>query len=80
MEYLRQCLAPNVVRRAVKYSVVVGIVLVVINHGDTIFRGEVGSDEAAKMALTFLVPYSVSTLSSVGAMREMEASRTTAGS
>lgn len=73
-DYVRQCLAPNTVRRALKYSVVVGLVLVAINHGDTIIRGEVGFGEAAKMALTFLVPYCVSTLSSVGAMREMEAS------
>ena len=70
-EWLRMCFRKTVMRRSLKYSIIVGTLLVAINHGDTIIRGEVETQQIAKMMLTFLVPYTVSTLSSVGAMREM---------
>ena len=62
-----------VVRRALVYLVVVGSILVAINHGDALMRGEVDSARLFKMILTPLVPYAVSTLSSVGAIREAAA-------
>ena len=64
-----------VVRRALTYAVVVGSVLIGINHGDAILRGEIGSVRLLKMGLTLLVPYTVSTLSSVQAMRQMSTGR-----
>ena len=72
-EWLQMCLDKKTVRRAFKYSIVVGSILVVINHGDTLIRGEVGGQQVVQMLLTYLVPYTVSTLSSVGAIREMRA-------
>ena len=60
-----------VVRRAIAYAVVVGAVLISINHGDAILRREVGTDRLLKMGLTVLVPYLVSTFSAVGATRQM---------
>ena len=74
-DWLQMCFQKKVMLRALKYSLIVGALLIAINHGDTIVRGEVGSQQVAQMLLTLLVPYTVSTLSSVGAMREMEASR-----
>ena len=62
----------SVVRRALGMAAVVGALLIAINHGDAILRGEVDSGRLAKMALTLLVPYCVSTYSSVGAMRAMQ--------
>jgi hypothetical protein len=59
----------SVVRRALTYAVVVGAVLITINHGSAILRGDVDGSRALRMALTALVPYVVSTLSSVGAIR-----------
>ena len=56
-----------VVVRACKYAVGVGAVLIAINHGDALLAGELGPGRLLKMALTVLVPYAVSTLSSVGA-------------
>ena len=70
-EFLRLALLPRVIRRALKLAVVVGIVLIAINHGDAILQGEVSRGRLCRMALTFLVPYMVSTLSSVQAMRDM---------
>lgn len=58
-----------VVRRALGYLVVVGAVLVLINHGDALWRGEMDAGRLFKIVLTPLVPYCVSTLSSVSAIR-----------
>ncbi len=69
-DYLRLAFQPRVVRRALKFAVVVGLVLISINHGDAILRGDVTHRRIFQMALTVMVPYIVSTLSSVQAMRE----------
>jgi len=53
---------------------VVGAVLIAINHGDALLRGEVSAERWWKMGLTVLVPYTVSTLSSVGALRSVAGS------
>jgi hypothetical protein len=68
--FLALAIQAGVVRRALGYAVVVGSLLIGINHGDAILAGEIGSSQWLKMGLTVLVPYAVSTLSSVGAMRE----------
>ena len=59
----------SVVLRSLAYGVVVGAILILINHGEAIWEGEVGTNRVLKMGLTVIVPYVVSTLSSVGAMR-----------
>lgn len=58
-----------VVRRALVYFGVVGSVLIAINHGDALLRGDVDGVRWVKMLLTPVVPYLVSTLSSVSAVR-----------
>lgn len=62
----------RVVRRALGFAVVVGSVLIAINHGDAILAGDVDARRWLKMGLTVLVPYCVSTLSSVGAALDAE--------
>jgi len=59
-----------VVRRALLMSVVVGHVLGAINHGHTILAMQMTGADWTRFALTFIVPYCVSTLSSVLAIRE----------
>jgi hypothetical protein len=59
-----------VVRRALAYAVVVGAVLVSINHGDSLLHGDVDRGRLLRIGLTVLVPYVVSTLSSVSALRQ----------
>ncbi len=61
----------DVVRRAAGYAVVVGSILIVINHGDVLLEGNVASAIFWKMGLTAVVPYLVSTFSSVGAIRAL---------
>jgi hypothetical protein len=70
-EWVRLAVQPTVVRRALKFAFVVGAILIIINHGYAIVQGQVTSGRIWQMCLTVLVPYTVSTLSSVGAMREM---------
>ena len=64
-------LKPSVVKRALKYAVVVGSILIAMNHSNAILRGELPPARLFRMGLTVIVPYVVSTLSSVGAMREI---------
>ena len=75
-EWLRIAAEPRIVRRALKYSLVVGAVLIAINHGDAIVRGDVGLARLFRMLLTMMVPYCVSTASSVGAIREIARTQT----
>lgn len=60
----------SVVLRALKIALIVGVVLALINHGDRLLTGTVDGIGWFKIALTFLVPYSVSTYSSVSAVRD----------
>ena len=61
---------PSVVRRAGKIALVVGVVLAMINHGDKILSFTLSPTDLGKIALTFCVPYCVSTYSSVLAIKE----------
>jgi len=56
---------PRVRDRAIRVAVVVGAVLFVINQLDVVLSGGLNALVAAKIALTFLVPYSVSTYSAL---------------
>ena len=59
-------------RRAAIIALIVGHVLAVINHGDRILAGTMTMLDWCKVGLTFLVPYTVSTISSVLALREQQ--------
>jgi len=74
--WLALATSAGVVRRALLMAAVVGALLITINHGDAILRGDVDRARLLKMALTLLVPYCVSTYSSVGAMRAMRSGGT----
>ncbi len=69
-EWLQLASQGVVVRRALGYAVVVGLILIAINHADALLRGDLDSTRIFKMGLTVMVPYCVSTASSVGAMRQ----------
>ena len=69
-DWIRLATDRTVVIRALKYALLVGAILIAINHGDAILAGDtLSADRLLKMLLTMFVPYIVSTLSSVGAMR-----------
>jgi hypothetical protein len=53
-------------------ALVVGTILVAINYGDAILRGELRQGQVWRLLLTFAVPYCVSTYSSVSAIRSVK--------
>jgi hypothetical protein len=59
-----------VLDRAVRVALVVGTILFAINHLDVVLRGEITLVVAAKVALTYLVPYCVSTYSALEVSRQ----------
>jgi predicted cation transporter len=60
---------PPIVRRGLISSVVVGTLLITINHGSAIVAGQLSTDRWVRMGLTVLVPYLVSVVSSVSTIR-----------
>ena len=59
----------DVILRALKMACIVGIVLAIINHGDHILLGTMTVTNWIKVLITFCVPFCVSTISSVLAIR-----------
>ena len=70
-EWFELATSGPVVRRALGYASVVGAILIGINHGDVILSGSVGRERLLKMGLTVIVPYLVSTFSSVAALKDV---------
>jgi hypothetical protein len=70
-DWLRMAREPVLVRRALKYAIVVGAVLIAINHGDALLRGDLDAVRLFRIGLTVIVPYCVSTASSVEAIRTL---------
>ena len=60
----------DVLLRAFKMASIVGIVLAIINHGDQILLGTMTYSNWIKILITFCVPFCVSTISSVLAIRK----------
>ena len=70
-DWLRLAAHPATVRRALITAVIVGAILIAINHGPAILHGELTRSRIIQMCLTVLVPYLVSTVSSVSTRREL---------
>ena len=62
-------LRSDIVRRSARVAVVVGSLLALINHGDALLKMQLESTQMLQIALTYLVPYSVATYSSVRAIQ-----------
>jgi hypothetical protein len=60
---LGMALAPGTALRALKLALVVGTLLTLINQGDVLLRGL--APDWLKLVLTYLVPYGVSTWTSI---------------
>ena len=65
----------DVFLRAIKFASIVGIILAVINHGDHIVTGNMTLINWVKIAITFCVPFCVSTFSSVLAIKKEKLSK-----
>jgi len=58
------------VRRSVRTAVVVGTVLVAVNHGAALAQGEFTAGMLWQIPLNYLVPFSVATWGALGSCRE----------
>lgn len=74
--FLTLALSRLVVMRALKVAILIGSILVLINHGEKIMVMTISPKDCLKMILTYLVPYGVSTWSAVMAIRENPVSST----
>lgn len=74
--WLRLAGHPGTVRRAFFTAVIVGSVLVGINHGPALLAGDFSRGRLVQMVMTYFVPYIVSTVSSVSTRRELAAKNT----
>jgi|GEM_PF-292553 len=66
--WFKIALQKNILMRALKVALVVGSILMLINHGDVILSNGLSIKESIKITLTYLVPYCVSTYSSTEAV------------
>lgn len=67
--FLTLAISRPIVLRGLLYAATVGPVLIALNHFDSILAGDIDAVRAIKITLTPIVPYVVSTLSSVQAIR-----------
>lgn len=61
--------AKQVTINAIKIAIIVGSILAIINYGDRIISGDMLSSDWIKLGFSYLVPYAVSTVSSVSAIK-----------
>lgn len=66
--WLKTAAREDVVKRSLRVAAVVGTILVLINYSDRLIAGTLSYADGIKMALTYLVPYCVSTYASVSAI------------
>jgi hypothetical protein len=64
-EWLAYCVSKPVVRRALLSALIVGSILVLINHSDALLNKQIDGIRLFRICLTLIVPYVVSTVSSV---------------
>ncbi len=70
-EFLSLCFTRQIVKRASVTALVVGAILIAINHGDALLSGQIDTSRLFKIILTVFVPYIVSTVSSASAILSM---------
>lgn len=75
-KFLELATSRQVVKTAIKISLLVGSILALINHGQAITQLSLTRTSFIQILLTYLVPYCVSTYSSVKALQNHTESNT----
>jgi hypothetical protein len=75
-DWLAIALSATVRKRAFRVALIVGSIIAIINYGDKLMGGTLALRDVIKILMTFLVPYGVSTYSSVSATQEAARKRT----
>jgi hypothetical protein len=71
-DWLKIAFQRTVYVRAIKVALVVGTILALINHGDTLLQGALSAKALFQITLTYLVPYAVSTYANVEEIRNTQ--------
>jgi len=66
--FLEAATPKPIVIRALKIGAVVGTILTAINHGDKLLTQSLADGDLMKIAMTYCVPYCVSTYSAASAL------------
>ena len=66
---IKTALTKEILIRSSKVALVVGTILGLINHGDAIVAGTLTIESTIKIAVSYCVPFSVSTWSAVQAVK-----------
>jgi Mg/Co/Ni transporter MgtE len=74
-QWMALCFSWPIVRRALIAAAIVGIILTFINHGGALLSGQLDASILFQIGLTFIVPYVVSTVSSVTTILNLEKQR-----
>ncbi len=61
---------PAIVKRSVRVALVVGTLLTLINQGGRLLAIDIDAPTLARIVLTYIVPYCVSTWAAVGALHD----------
>ncbi|MGJ8527590.1 hypothetical protein [Maritalea sp.] len=69
-EFITISMRPIVVRRAIIIALIVGTIIAIINYYDKMMGASLSAGDVMKIGATFLVPYAVSTMSSVMAIKD----------
>ncbi|XPF94801.1 nitrate/nitrite transporter NrtS [Colwellia sp. RE-S-Sl-9] len=63
--WLQIATRPDIIKRSIKISLIVGSFLAVLNHGDKLLTVDLSSLDIFKIIATYFVPFCVSTYSSL---------------
>lgn len=69
-DWLEIILRRDVIRRSSRVALLVGTVLVLINHGDALITARLTTIDIVKIIMTYCIPYCISTYASVLAVME----------
>ncbi|MFT6958222.1 MAG: hypothetical protein ACJAYC_003239 [Halieaceae bacterium] len=72
--WFNTAVSPEIVKRSLKVSAIVGSLLALINHGDKIIALSLDAPIWLKIVLTYLVPYCVATWAAVQTVRSSSGS------
>lgn len=71
-QWLALAMDSTTIIRSMKVALVVGTVLVIINHGDALIAGELDLVRLIRICLTYFVPFAVSMYATVTAHYRIE--------
>jgi len=71
-DILNTARSPAIFQRSVKVALIVGSILMLINHGDALLAGNLDRYSIIKILLTYIVPFLVSTQAGVATTLELK--------